>query len=259
MKVFLSSFYFLLVSFCTAQSVKPVTAAMSFTCINNQVAPLFGIAGKYPPDQKIYVLDHYNKLMHTTTTTVSKVETDEYGSFTITMVAQAPAERIYGMNTVVVNPVEGDVRFINADTITDNAAKEDFARLMTDSNSIEKKFKATLVNDDSKEVKSTIEAETKNMLASRSFTLMRYSAAGLSVVIAKFPNAVFMRVGNKIIYTPSLVDNYIIPSFSIGSRLFIDLPGYMFADPKYPKCENWNSRIMEVLADDVVQRSFTCY
>lgn len=256
MKIFLSFALLLTSAILIAQTApKP---NMSFAVMNNAIAPEVGIAGKYAPGQQVYILDHANKIVFKTTTKEAKLVKEEFGSHQVTTLTGKP-EPMYGMVSVVIDPAEGDVQFIQADTVKDAQAISDFAKLLKDSNAIAKKFKATIVDKDGMELKNAAELETRQMLENKSFSVLRFTSGDKTVEIAKFPNAVFFRIGNRIVYTPSLVDNYNIPAFSIGNRLFIDLLGYMVPDIKYPKCENWNSRVMEVTEKDIIQRGFACY
>ncbi len=231
---------------------------MSFAVMNNAIMPEVGIAGKYAPGQQVYILDHANKIVFKTKTKEAKLVKEEFGSHQVTPLESKP-EPMYGMVSVVIAPVEGDVQFIQADSVKDIQAINDFAKLLKDSNAVAKKFKATIVDKDGMELKNSAEQETKQMLENKTFIVLRFTSGNKTVEIAKFPNAVFFRTGNRIVFTPSLVDNYNIPAFTIGNRLFIDLLGYMVPDTKYPKCENWNSRVMEVIENDIIQRGFACY
>ena len=232
--------------------------SMTFAVMNNAIAPETGIAGKYAAGSPVYILDHEGKTVFKTITKEVKTVREEFGSHLVTTLQQKP-EPMYGMVSVVIDPAEGDVQFVAADTIKDAKEIDNFARLLKDSNAVAKKFKATVVNNDGLELKNSAEQETKQMLENKTFTVVRFTSNGKTVDIAKFPNAVFLRTGNKIVSTPSLVDNYNIPAFSIGNRLFVDLLGYMVPDPKFPKCENWNSRVMEITETDIMQRTFSCY
>ena len=257
MKAFLLSITFSITGLIVfAQAVPKQT--MSFAVMNNAIMPEVGIAGKYAPGQQVYILDHANKIVFKTKTKEVKLVKEEFGSHQVTTLTGKP-EPMYGMVSVIIAPVEGDVQFVEADSVKDAQAINDFAKLLKDSNAIAKKFKATVVDKNGMELKNTAEQETKQMLENKSFTVLRFTFGNKTVEIAKFPNAVFFRSGNKIVFTPSLVDNYNIPAFSIGDRLFIDLLGYMVPDIKYPKCENWNSRVMEVTENDIIQRGFVCY
>lgn len=260
MKFFLP---FLLLSVTTAgfaqTKPKPAPApTMSFTVINKAISPKFGLAGKHPAGVPVYVLDHNEKKLFNSVTGPVKMIREEFASYTVTTVQNVPPP-MYGMYTVILNPTSTDIQFVNEDSITDKAAIESFAQMLADSNSLEKKFKATVVDKNSMEYKTQIEQETRDILQNKSFKLLSFKAGELSVKVAKFPNAVFLYNGKSIVYTPSFVDNYIISAFTVGGRLFVDLPGYMMGDPKYPTCDNWNSRIMEVTESSIIQRSFSCY
>ncbi|MFD2918576.1 hypothetical protein ACFS6H_02570 [Terrimonas rubra] len=263
MKCFLPVLFFIYSISAFAQT-KPKAAtgasapAMSFTVINKAIAPKFGLAGKHPANIPVYILDHNEKKIFNSTTGTTKQVREEFATYTITPLQAAPPP-MYGMYTVILNPVSTDIQFISEDSITDKAEIEAFAQMLVDSNSLEKKFKATVVDKNSQEYKAQIEQETRDILQNRSFKLFSFKAGELTVKLAKFPNAVFLYNGNSVVYTPSFVDNYIISAFTVGDRLFVDLPGYMMGDPKYPTCDNWNSRIMEVTANSIVQRSFSCY
>lgn len=263
MKLFLPVLFLFFYTTGSAQTKpKPATPAappsMSFTVINKAIAPKFGLAGKHPANIPVYILDHNEKKIFNSTTGAPKQVREEFATYTITPL-QATPPPMYGMYSVILNPVSTDIQFVGEDSITDKAEIEAFAQMLVDSNSLEKKFKATVVDKNSQEYKAQIEQETRDILQNRSFKLFSFKAAELSVKVAKFPNAVFLYNGNSVVYTPSYVDNYIISAFTVGDRLFVDLPGYMMGDPKYPTCDNWNSRIMEVTANSIVQRSFSCY
>lgn len=263
MKCFLPVlFLFFYTAGFTQTKSKPVTPAaspsMSFTVINKAIAPKFGLAGKHPANIPVYILDHNEKKIFNSTTGTTKQVREEFATYTITPLEATPPP-MYGMYTVILNPVSTDIQFVSEDSITDKAEVEAFAKMLVDSNSLDKKFKATVVDKNSQEYKVQIEQETREILQNRSFKLFSFKAGELTVRLAKFPNAVFLYNGNSVVYTPSFVDNYIISAFTVGDRLFVDLPGYMMGDPKYPTCDNWNSRIMEVTANSIVQRSFSCY
>jgi hypothetical protein len=254
-------FFFCISSFAQTKpkpSPSPASPSMSFTVINKAIAPKFGLAGKHPAGAPVYILDHYEKKIFNSITGTPKQIREEFATYTITPVQNVPPP-IYGMYTVILNPVSTIIQFVEEDSINDKTEIESFAKMLVDSNSLDKKFKATVVDKSSLEYKTQIETETREILQNRSFKLISFKAGNLAVKIAKFPNAVFFYNGKSIVYTPSFVDNYIISAFTVGERLFVDLPGYMMGDPKYPTCDNWNSRIMEVTEAGIIQRSFSCY
>lgn len=260
MRYFLLAILFIIsvTSFAQTKAKTPMAPAMSFTVINKAIAPKFGLAGKHDAGSPVYILDHNEKKIFNSITDAPKQIREEFASYTITPL-QATPPPMYGMYTVILNPVSTDIQFVTEDTINDKTEIENFAKLLTDSNSLDKKFKATVVDKNSQDFKTQLETETKEALQNKTFKVISFKAGPLAVKIAKFPNAVFFYNGKNIVYTPSFVDNYIISAFTVGDRLFIDLPGYMMPDPKYPTCDNWNSRIMEVTENTVVQRSFSCY
>lgn len=260
MRYFLLAILFIISVTTLAQNKPktPASPAMSFTVINKVIAPRFGLAGSHPAGAPVYILDHNEKKIFNSITEAPKQIREEFASYTITPL-QATPPPMYGMYSVVINPVSTNIQFITEDSINDNTEIESFAKLLTDSNSLEKKFKATVLDKNSQEYKTQLEAETREALQNKTFKVISFKAGNLAVKIAKFPNAVFFYNGKNIVFTPSFVDNYIISAFTIGDRLFIDLPGYMMSDPKYPGCDNWNSRIMEVTENTVLQRSFSCY
>lgn len=261
MKCFLPAlflFFYISGSAQTKPTTPPASLSMSFTIINKAIAPRFGLAGKHPENIPVYILDHSDKKIFNSTTGASKQVREEFATYTITPLQTTPPP-MYGMYTVILNPVSTDIQFISEDSITDKAEIEAFAQMLVDSNSLDKKFKATVVDKNSQEYKAQLEQETREILQNRSFKLFSFKAGELTVKLAKFPNAVFFYNGNSIVYTPSFVDNYIISAFTVGDRLFVDLPGYMMGDPKYPTCDNWNSRIMEITQNNIIERSFSCY
>lgn len=250
---------FSIMSFAQPTVKKSPVSKTSFSILNSG---LFGgkyIAGKIPANTPVLLLDHENQKIYKGKTLAARLMKDEFTSYMVTPVDKKWDEYIGGLNTIVLNPASDQYRLLKADTIYSAAEKESLAKMLTDSMFIDKKFKATIVDKNSKSYKDEIYKETKTSLSNRSFKAFHFSTDSISLMVIQFPNVAFMKSGETVVYLPGFSDFYRINCFTLGNEMFIDFPGLVTGDINNPKCETAGSRVYQVFPSKIIEKKYTCF
>lgn len=234
-----------------------IKSKLSFAIPNRLILNEPCLVGKQPPGLGLLLIDQFeNKTFYAKTGVFKTLQDDMGNKFGVTTLSKKVPDEFYPL-IAILNPGEGKYAETDSQNVTDKGELARLNKLITDSNSIAKKFKQVVVPADSKAFVADIVKETLSAAKNGTLKAVRYQMGEVSCYVVEYNEHVqFLIINDKVWPLSRGIEFYYLnKAFSIGEERYVYFSGYALG----PKCENVVACAFRIEANNAEKIFESCY